>query len=286
MPRSIWRGASSFGMVSIPIRLYTATETKDVSFNLLHKKCHTRIKQQRFCPFDEETIEWGDVERGYEYTKDQYVVLEDTDFEKVPVNTTRTIEITNFVGLAEVDPQYYERSYYLEPEEVGKKPYALLMHTLETTERVALAKVSIRQKEQLCLLRPRDAVLVMQTMYYPDEIKGTEELALPEEDADLADRELQMAQSLVDMLTTEFDPTLYKDEYRGALLGLIEQKAAGAVIAQPPPAQGNVVDLMTALRDSIDKAKKERSARPAKAAAPPAEVETAEAKAPRRRKVG
>ena len=144
MARSIWRGAISFGLVSIPIRLYTATESKDVSFHLLHKECHSRIKQQRYCPYDEKVIDWGDVERGYEYSKDQYIVLDEEDFDNVPVRTTKAIDISAFVGLEEVDPQYYERSYYVEPEDVGKKPYALLMRTLQETQRVAVAKVALR----------------------------------------------------------------------------------------------------------------------------------------------
>lgn len=283
MARPIWRGAISFGMVSIPIKLYMATESKDVTFHLLHKTCHTRIKQQRYCPFHEQVIEWGDVVRAYEFAKDQYVVLEDEDFDKVPVDTTRTIEITNFVGLAEVDPQYYERSYYLEPEEVGKKPYLLLRRTLEATQRVAVAKISIRQKEQLCLLRPRDSLLLMQTMYYPDEIRNTSELSLPDDGATITDRELQMAHSLVEMLTSEFDPSQYRDEYREALLQLIEQKVSGAVITQPPPAEGKVVDLMAALRASIENAKQERAGKAAKAQAA---TSVEEAKPQRKRKAG
>lgn len=258
MARSIWRGAISFGLVSIPIRLYTATESKDVSFHLLHKQCHSRIKQQRFCPYDETVIEWGDVERGYEYSKDQYVVLEEEDFENVPIATTKTIDISAFVGLEEVDPQYYERSYYVEPEDVGKKPYALLLRTLQETRRVAVAKVALRQKEQLCLIRPKDSVMVLQTMFYPDELKSEEELAIPGADIAVDARELQMARSLVDMLAAEFDPTQYHDQYREALLSVIEAKVTGSAIAQAPPPQGKVVDLMEALRASVEAVKKER----------------------------
>jgi len=285
MARSIWRGAISFGLVSIPIRLYTATESKDVSFHLLHKACHSRIKQQRYCPHDEMVIEWGDVERGYEYAKDQYVVLEEEDFEKVPIATTKAIDITAFVGLDEVDPQYYERSYYLEPEDVGKKPYALLRKTLEETRRVAVAKVALRQKEQLCLIRAKDSVLVMQTMFYPDELRSEEELALPGSEVAVEARELQMARSLVDMLTAEFEPTQYRDHYREALLEVIEAKVSGHAIAEAPPAQGKVVDLMEALRASVEAVKKERSARtaPAKDGAEAEPVASAPA---RRRKAG
>lgn len=282
MARSIWRGAISFGLVSIPIRLYTATESKDVSFHLLHKECHSRIKQQRYCPYDEKVIDWGDVDRGYEYSKDQYVVLDEEDFEKVPIATTKTIDISAFVGLEEVDPQYYERSYYVEPEDVGKKPYALLMKTLQETQRVAVAKVALRQKEQLCLIRPKDGIMVMQTMFYPDELRNEEELAIPGPDVAVDARELQMARSLVDMLTAEFDPTQYRDDYREALLSVIESKVTGSAIAQAPAPQGKIVDLMEALRASVEAVKKDRvSAKPA----PVAEEVPAAAPA-RRRKAG
>jgi len=281
MARSIWRGAISFGLVSIPIRLYTATESKDVSFHLLHKECHSRIKQQRYCPYDEKVIDWGDVERGYEYSKDQYVVLDEEDFEKVPIATTKTIDISAFVGLEEVDPQYYERSYYVEPEDVGKKPYALLMKTLQETQRVAVAKVALRQKEQLCLIRPKDGIMVMQTMFYPDELRSEEELAIPGPDVAVDPRELQMARSLVDMLTAEFDPTQYRDDYREALLSVIESKVTGSAIAQAPAPQGKIVDLMDALRASVEAVKKDRTT--AKATAVAEEVPAAPA---RRRKAG
>jgi len=260
MPRSIWKGAVSFGMVSIPIKLYTATDSKDVSFNLLHSKCHTRIKQQRYCPACDVVVEWNDVVRGYEYGPDQYVVMEEADFEKVPVSTTRTIEITQFVQLDEVDPIHYERSYYLEPDPVGVKPFALLRETLLRTGRVAVAKVSLRQKQQLCLLRPYDGTLALETMYYPDEIRSTAELAVPSDGAAVSDRELDMARSLVDMLTAEFNPSQYQDEYRLALLDVIEKKAAGHEVARPKAAPGKVTDLMEALRASVEAAKKERAA--------------------------
>lgn len=284
MPRPIWRGAISFGMVSIPIKLYGSTDSKDVTFHLLHKKCLARIKQQRYCAVEEEVIEWNDVVRGYEFSKDQYVVMEDADFEKVPVKTVRTIDITGFVSLVDVDPQYYERTYYLEPEEVGRKPYALLLRTLEETKRVAVAKVSLRQKEQLCLLRPRESVLLMQSMFYPDEIRGSSDLSLPDKSIEISDKEMEMAHSLVEMLTTKFDPSQYRDEYREALLAVIEQKVNGAVIAPPPQVQGKVVDLMAALRESIQSVQKERSKK--QPATPAKKSGTEEEKPQRRRRVG
>ena len=166
MPRAIWKGAVSFGMVSIPIKLYTATEEKDVAFNLLHKKDGVRIKQQRYCPEDDAVIEWNDVARGYEIGPEQYVIMEPEDFEKVPVDTTHTIEITDFVPADQIDPIYYQKTYYLEPDKVGGKPFALLREVLKDSKLVALAKVTLRQKEQLCTLRlydehhrPRDDAL-------------------------------------------------------------------------------------------------------------------------------
>ncbi len=284
MPRPIWRGAISFGMVSIPIKLYGSTDSKDITFHLLHKKCLSRIKQQRHCPVEEEVIEWNEVVRGYEFSKDQYVVMEDADFEKVPVKTVRSIDITSFVSLDEVDPQYYERTYYLEPEEVGRKPYALLLRALEETKRVAVAKVALRQKEQLCLLRPRESLLLMQSMFFPDEIRGSSDLSLPDVSVDISDKELEMAHSLVEMLTTKFDPTQYKDEYREALLSVIEQKVNGAVIAPPPQVKGKVVDLMAALRESIQSVEKERSQKKAKTSTEKPSIE--QAKPQRRRKAG
>ena len=176
------------------------------------------------------------------------------------MSTTRTIEITQFVRLEEVDPIHYDRSYYLEPDPVGGKPFALLRETLRRTGRVAVAKVSLRQKEQLCILRPYGNTLVLETMYYPDEIRSTGELALPGEETAVADRELDMARSLVDMLTAEFDPSQYRDEYRLALLEVIERKAAGQEIARPKPVAAKVTDLMEALRASIEAAKRERVA--------------------------
>jgi len=260
MPRSIWKGAVSFGMVSIPIKLYTATESKDVSFHLLHSKCHTRIKQQRYCPACDEVVEWNDVVRGYEYGPDQHVVMDDGDFEKVPVPSARVVEIVQFVDLDKVDPIHYDRSYYLEPDQAGAKPFALLRETLRRTGRVAVAKVSLRQKEQLSILRPYADTLALETMYYPDEIRSTAELAIPGDETPLSDRELDMARSLVDMLSGEFDPSQYQDEYRLALLDIIEKKAAGQEVARPQPVAGKVTDLMEALRASIDAAKKERAA--------------------------
>ena len=281
MARAIWKGAVSFGLVAIPVKLYTATEDKDVSFHLLHKKDHARIKQQRYCPEDDAVVEWNDVVRGYEIAPDQYVVMEPEDFEKVPVDTTHTIEITDFVPNEQIDPIYYQKTYYLEPERTGGKPFALLREVLKDSKLIALAKVTLRQKEQLCTLRLYENTIALETMFYADEIRGAEGLDIPEMDK-VSDRELKMAKSLVDMLTGDFEPEKYQDNYRDALLELIERKAEGEEIKRPAPVAGKVTDLMEALRKSIDSAKRDRG----RAAEEPEEEEEREAKPARRRRAG
>jgi DNA end-binding protein Ku len=257
MPRSIWKGAISFGLVSIPIKLYSATEEKDVSFNLLHKKDGVRIKQQRYCPEDDAVIEWNDVARGYEIGPDEYVIMEPEDFDKVPVDTTRTIEITDFVPDEQIDPIYYQKTYYLEPDKVGGKPFALLREVLQDSKLVALAKVTLRQKEQLCTLRVYNGLIALETMFYADEIRSTEELEAPE--AKLSEKELDMARSLVKMLEGDFEPEKYHDAYREALLELIEAKAEGQEIKRPKPVASKITDLMEALRASVESAKNDKA---------------------------
>ena len=284
MPRAIWKGAVSFGMVSIPIKLYTATEEKDVAFHLLHKKDGVRIKQQRYCPEDDAVIEWNDVARGYEIAPDQYVIMEPDDFEKVPVDTTHTIEITDFVPAEQIDPIYYQRTYYLEPDKVGGKPFTLLREVLKDSELIALAKVTLRQKEQLCTLRVYENTIALETMLYADEIRSVEDLDVPREQK-IADKELQMAKSLVDMLTGDFDPEKYRDNYREALLELIERKAEGEEIQRPKPVAGKVTDLMEALRASVEAAKRDRSsAGRAEPEAQPEEAQELERTRPARRR--
>lgn len=286
MPRSMWKGAISFGLVTIPIRLYTATSEKDVRFHLLHEKCHTRIKQQRYCAYDDEVVPWNDVVRGYELTADEFVVMDDADFEKVPVATTHTIDISDFVQAEDIDPIYYDSTYYVEPEEIAGKPYALLREALQKTKRVAIAKVALRQKEQLATLRVNDdGVIVMETMFYPDEIRETEELEIPTARTKISDRELDMATSLVDMLSGPFEPEKYRDEYRDALLEVIEAKAEGKQIKKPAPAPGKVTDLMSALRQSIEAAKSGKDGAKAEEE-PAAEKKAAPRKKERARKAG
>src|SRR4030042_4550710 len=240
MPRSIWDGLIAFGVVSIPVKLYTATDSKDVSVNLLHKECRSRLKQLRWCPVHEREVPWEEVGRGYEYAKGQYVMMEEDDLENMPLASAHTIDLSAFVRLEEIDAIYFERSYYLEPEDVGVKPFALLMQALRKSQRGAIGKIALRNKEHLCTLRPQDGALVLETMFYADEIRSTEELRRPGENIKLSERELDMADSLVELLAEPFDPMKYNDEYRIALMKVIESKLQGQEIAAPPPAPGKV----------------------------------------------
>ena len=251
--RSIWKGAVSFGMVAIPIKLYPATESKDFSFVTLHESCHTRLRQKRYCPFHETEVEYADVVRGYEYSKDQYVIMAESDFENLQVPSSHTIDITQFVDLGDIDPINFDRSYMLEPEGVGTKPFYLLKQALENSKRVALAKVSIRQKEHLCCLRPFGSGIARHTMHYPDEISGTFDLELPEEQTAITEQEMAMATSLIDQLTGSYDPSQSRDEYREALERTIAAKlnSEQVVAAAPVAGPANVTDLMEALRASI-----------------------------------
>lgn len=284
MPRAMWKGAVSFGMVTIPVKLYTATEEKDVAFHMLHKTDGARIKQQRYCPEDDAVIEWNDVSRGYEIAPDQYVIMTPEDFDSVPVDTTHTIEITDFVPSEQIDPIYYQKTYYLEPDKIGARPFALLQRVLTDSKLVALAKVTLRQKEQLCTLRVYGNTISLETMFYADEIRATDDLDVPER-VELGDKELKMAKSLVDMLTGDFEPEKYHDNYREALLEMIERKSAGEVIKRPAPVAGKVVNLMDALRESVEAARREKGGRAAARNGHRAEAEE-EAPRPRRRRAG
>jgi DNA end-binding protein Ku len=244
-------------MVSIPVKLFTATDSKDVSFHLLHEECHSRLKQQRWCPVCEREVEWGEIVRGYEYAKDQHVVMSDEDFEKLPLPSKRAIELTAFVEAQEIDPVFYEKSYYLEADEIGVKPFALLMKALVEKNLTAIAKIAIRNKERLCALRPMDGTLMLETLYYPDEIRVERGVELPE--VEVSERELEMASTLIDLLQEPFDPEKYHDEYRAALMEIIEAKLEGQEFVEAPqPVPANVTDLMAALKASVEEAKKRR----------------------------
>jgi DNA end-binding protein Ku len=255
--RSIWKGAISFGMVSIPIALYSAAQSKDLSFNMLHKECNSRIKQVRRCPVDEVDLDAGDIVKGFEYAKGQYVILTDEDFEKVSLPSKHTIEVIAFVEEEDIDPVYYEKSYFLQPEELGVKPYALLLRAMQDKKLNALGKISFRNREHLCAMRPSNGTIVLDTLYYADEVQVEKPKKV--EDVELSERELGMAHSLIDLLAEPFDPSKYHDEYREALMEVIEAKLNGEeLVSAPAPAEERTVDLLAALKASIEAAQKQQ----------------------------
>lgn len=283
MPRSIWKGAISFGLVSIPVKLFTATDSKDIAFRQIHDDdCHSRIQQKRWCPVHERDVQYGEIVRGYEYAKDRYVILDDDDFESLPLPSKHTINLDAFVDASEIDPIFYERSYYLEPDEAGAKPFALLMRALQEKGLVAVAKIAIRNKEQLCALRPQDGALTLETMYLADEIReAPSEVAW--QDMAVSKPELAMAQTLIEMLHKPFEPETYHDDYREALQRVIDAKLEGVALEEPEAAEPpKVIDLMAALRASVEAAQ----ASGATAAAPAAEEEAPAKSARRRAKAG
>ena len=263
-PRAIWHGTISFGMVSIPVNLYTATESHDVRFHLLHKRDGVRLKNVRWCPKDEKAVPWDDVVRGFEYTKGKYLPVSEEDLDHLPVKSVHTVDISDFVKLEEVDPIYYDKAYYLAPDEAGVKAFALLRQALQQTGRAAVAKVAIRDKENLCLVRPYEDVLSMETMFYANEIRSTQDIAA--DGAKVSPKELQMAVSLIENLSDSFDPERYRDEYQAALKQVIKAKVEGAPLPEAPTEKGGrVVDLMEALRASVEQTRKKGGATQRKA---------------------
>lgn len=257
--RPIWKGAVSFGLVNIPVKMYSASEDKSLKFKFLHSKCNTPLKYQRICPRCEQEVEWAEIVRGYEYQKERFIVLTDEDFAAIPTEKSRTIDILDFCRLEEIDPIFFEKSYYLGPEETGKKAYNLLVSALGDTGRVAVAKVVIRSKQALAALRIYKNVLVMETMKFPDEVRSQLEVPGVEGEVAAGERELSMATQLVENMTAPFAPEKYTDDYRRALLDLVEAKLAGEQPgpAPTPPGEG-VADLMESLRASLEALEKEK----------------------------
>src|SRR5215210_7647815 len=262
--RAIWKGAISFGMVTIPVKLYTATEQKDVRLRMLCARHAAPIEEKRVCSARGEELAWDELVRGYEVSKGELVVLEPEELEAAKPESSTTIDIGDFVEASEIDPVYFEKSYYLEPTEVGAKPFSLLRRALEETDRVALARVTIRTRERLATLRTYEDTLVLETMFWPDEIRSTGALDLPEgSEATVRPKELDMARSLVENLADRFRPDSYTDAYRTALEELIEQKMRGETrSAKRRKAEPKVIDLMEALKASVEQS---RSAKPAAA---------------------
>jgi DNA end-binding protein Ku len=256
--RTMWKGSISFGLVTIPVRMYGATEEKGIKFNQLHAPDGGRVRYKRVCSVDGEEVGWDQIVKGYEYEKDHYVIVTDEELESLPLPSARAIEIDRFVESAEIDPIYFQRSYYLAPEPAGVKAYHLLREAMSDQDKVAVAKVAFRDKEHLSVLRLRDGVFVLETMFWPDEIRtpSFEEL---DGEVEVRPQEVRMARSLIESLTDEFDPRQYQDEYRATLEDLIQRKIQGQEITYTEaPEPSKVVDLMEALRASVEAAKSGR----------------------------
>jgi DNA end-binding protein Ku len=267
--RPIWKGHISFGLITIPVRLYVAQESKDVRFRQLHKACMTPIKQVRRCPVCEKDLAWGEIVRGFEYEKGQFVPISDEDTEQVPLPTAGAINLFGFVQLEQIDPIYFERAYYLAPDAGGAKAFKLLQESMDAAGKVGIGKVVLREKEHLVAMRPYQDALVAEILYYADEIRAMSELEEYPIEVKVHPNERKMAVQLIEGMAMEFEPQEYKDDYREALLKVIEAKVEGA---PPPeaaaPREEKVIDLMEALKRSLQMAKKERVAkRPAAASA-------------------
>ena len=260
MPRAMWKGAISFGLVTIPVSVYPATEEKTLRFNQLHDEDGGRIRMKRTCSVDGEEVSYEHIVKGYEVEKDRYVVLTDEDFDAVPVESSRAIDIERFVDLDDIDPVMFKKSYYLIPEETGAKAYALLREAMSEDGRVGIAKVSFRDKEHLAALRFKDDAFVLETMYWPDELREAD-FGGVDVGGKVTDQEMAMARQLIESLAGAWEPEQFSDEYREGLLEIVEAKLHGQeieVVAPEPTAK--VVDLMEALKASVAAAKKQEPA--------------------------
>jgi DNA end-binding protein Ku len=258
---TIWKGSISFGLVNIPIKLHSATEDRDIKLRSLHKECHTPIKYEKVCPVCDKEIDHKDIVKGYEVTKGKFVVLEEEELNQIKeVNEEKTVEILDFIKIDEIDPIFYDRSYFVSPNDGGKKAYTLLRKALVTSGKVGIAKITMRSKEQLSVVRVYENTLVMETIHYPDEVRTSKDVPNVPENDEISEKELETATMLIEQLTSEFQPENYHDEYRERLSQLIESKQTGEkiVTAKEKAPKENVTDLMAALQASIDSTSTEK----------------------------
>ncbi|WP_245629089.1 non-homologous end joining protein Ku [Alicyclobacillus shizuokensis] len=278
----MWKGAVSFGLVNVPVRMFAATESKDIKFRYLHRECKTPIQYTRTCPHCDRPVEWDEIVRGYEYEPNKFVIFDDDDWKQVEKSRSHTIDIVDFVNLADIDPVYYDKTYYLAPEAAGVKAYQLLQRAMRETGKVAVAKTVLRNSETLACVRVYGRVLVVETLFWPAEVRGTQELPNIDTQPAVSDQELNMAITLVNQLAGPFEPAKYTDERRQTLLGMIEKKLRNQEVAIAPAAEEaetNIVDLMQALQESI-----RRSANKPDAAATTALTEGVKPKRGRRKR--
>jgi len=285
MATTVWKGHIAFGLVSFPVKLYSAARSENISFNQLHKSDHSRVKQVLYCQAEDKPIPRTEIVKGYEYEKDHWVVVEDEEIKSMAPSTAKIMEILEFVKAAEVDPLYYENSYYIAPDAAGEKPYSLLYEALRRSGYVGVAKVAMHNREHIVIFRPGPTGLVMHTMYYAHEVRKVEEFRT---DTTLAtDKEMQLASLLIESLAAAFEPEKYKDAYRDNIQTLIDAKVAGReVVAPPEPVTAKVIDIMEALRQSLAATTKKPAGSATTAEPAPAEAAPAAAKKTRRKATG
>nr|WP_106781474.1 Ku protein [Lysinibacillus timonensis] len=263
---TVWKGSISFGLVNIPVKLHAATENRDIKLRQLHKECHSPINYSKVCPVCDTEVKSEDIVKAYEYTKNKFVVLDDEELENLrKENEDKAVEIMEFVQLEEIDPIYFERSYFLAPDSGGGKAYALLRKALQDSGKIGVAKITIRSKEQLAVVRVYKDTLLMETIHFPDEVRNVQEVPNIPSDEKVAQKELDTALMLIEQLTENFDPEKYNDEYRTALLELIDKKKSGeqtvTATEKETKIPSDMTDLMTALQASLDKTRKKPTVR-------------------------
>ena len=256
MAASVWSGYLTFGLISMPVRLFSGARSTSISFNQLHRTDHQRVKQQLICSVDQQVLDRSDIVKGFEYRKGEYVIIEPEEIKKIEPKTAKTMEILEFVKTSDVDPIYFESSYYMVPEEAGRRPYALLTKALEESEYVAIAKLTMHNREYTVFLRPHKGGMMLHTMYYAEEVREVESFGAP--DVEIKDAELKVAHQLIDALADEWDPEKYHDTFQENLKMLIETKLEGGEIkeVEQPKKMAPVVDLMAALKESLAQTKK------------------------------
>ena len=260
MASTIWKGYISFGLISIPVRLFAAARSERVSFNQIHEPCHSRIKQQIYCPTCDRNVERSELVKGYEAEKDTYVIIDDDDIKKVAPESSETMEILEFVKLAEIDPLYYDSSYYVVPEEPGRRAYQLLLETMEKTGYAAIAKLAMHQREYTVVIRPRAEGLALHSIHYANEVRAVPEYGKTR-DVNVKPQEVQLAEKLVESLAAPFDPDKYQDDYQNRLLQLIEAKSEGKTVRETKTTKlAPVIDLMAALQKSLGQVSEKKPA--------------------------
>jgi len=282
MATSVWKGYLTFGLISIPIRLFSAARTERISLNQLHNVCKTRIRMPLYCPQCEKQVPRNEIVKGYEYEKDQYVLFNEEELDKIEPQSARAMEILEFVKVDEIDPLYYDASYYVTPEDEGKKAYQLLLAAMEESGYAAIAKLTMHQREHIVVVRPRANGMTLHTMYYTNEIREVAEYGQSDKSAEPKPQEKKLAEQLIESLAAKFEPEKYKDQYQDSMRGLIEAKQQGQEVAEAPhPKLAPVIDLMEALKKSI--ADKQPSAATSGRKPPVRSIQALAAQAPAKR---